>query len=188
MTAPAITPSTVAAAILTAEDRPVRRTAPPADPPHRLALALLTAALTLAAERAGELGRVKLEPLYNRFDRMSPTAIRAWLGPHLEPGQDPPGGTDDADHLWTRACSIVAQALDVADCLSSPIEEPLEPDDPRAPVSQRFAATSWAIWDLARHRLLCYVCREWTDTEDMDPGQRALGRIYCASCGAVVQL
>jgi hypothetical protein len=187
VTAPAITPSSVAAAILAADDRPPRRTAPPNDPPHRLALALLTAALALEAERVGELGLVKLETLYNRFDRRSPLAVKAWLGPHLEPGQMPPAGTDDSEHLWNCACGIAAEALDVADCRSYQVEE-LPPDDTRAPVYRRFAPTRWAIWDLARHRLLCYVCRQWTDTEGMDPGQRALGRIYCAHCGAVVQL
>jgi hypothetical protein len=187
VTALTITAGTVAAAILTADDPPPRRTAPPNDPPYRLALALLTAALTLEAERVGELGLVKLETLYNRFDRRSPLAVRAWLGPHLEPGQAPPDGSDEADYLWHRAYGIATEALDVADCLSHRVEEP-EPDDPRAPVYRRFAPTRWAIWDLARHRLLCYVCRQWTDTEGMDPGQRALGRIYCAHCGAVVQL
>ena len=176
-----------AVAILSAAEVPPRRTALPDTLAHQLALDLLTAALGLEAERVGALGRVKLAPLYNQFDRMSPTVARVWLGPHLRPGTQQPADTTDPDDLWRLACGIVAEALDVADCISYRSKE-LPPEDLRAPVYRRFAATSCAIWDLARARLLCYACQRWTETEGMDPGRKAMGRINCTHCGTVVQL
>lgn len=61
-------------------------------------------------------------------------------------------------------------------------------DDPDIhSLNDRFAPTTYGIWDLVTHQLLCRRCRQWTDSRRYPLPDRTLGRMFCQHCDSIIQ-